>query len=233
MIIPILHRKGDFNPRSPCGERLPAVSGWRLSPDFNPRSPCGERRGYPGRPPGYRDFNPRSPCGERPWLPASPSSGRYFNPRSPCGERPGRRLFLTSITERFQSTLPLRGATCSVWCEHGAAADFNPRSPCGERRADFFCRCYRHPISIHAPLAGSDWWSPGTSSPRRISIHAPLAGSDHNGFPVPSGNQISIHAPLAGSDPGLLGGQEPGQHFNPRSPCGERLGLVLIEGDAS
>ena len=55
-----------------------------------------------------------------------------FNPRSPCGERPVRfsRLALIIV---FQSTLPLRGATGE-----------------GAHKLD------RQPISIHAPLAGSD-----------------------------------------------------------------------------
>ena len=36
-----------------------------------------------------------------------------------------------------------------------------------------------------------------------ISIHAPLAGSDpHGGLSDPDQLPISIHAPLAGSDPG-------------------------------
>ena len=39
--IPV--NQGNFNPRSPCGER-PRSRASRASPtDFNPRSPCGER----------------------------------------------------------------------------------------------------------------------------------------------------------------------------------------------
>ena len=34
---------GDFNPRSPCGERLSGTSWWSWPGNFNPRSPCGER----------------------------------------------------------------------------------------------------------------------------------------------------------------------------------------------
>ena len=34
-----------FNPRSPCGERLPFQISLAPLPCFNPRSPCGERRG--------------------------------------------------------------------------------------------------------------------------------------------------------------------------------------------
>ena len=37
--------------------------------NFNPRSPCGERLPSPISAPRFRDFNPRSPCGERPsWI---------------------------------------------------------------------------------------------------------------------------------------------------------------------
>ena len=58
---------GNFNPRSPCGERHCPMQRQRPVLHFNPRSPCGERRCYHG----FRgiwpyNFNPRSPCGERP-----------------------------------------------------------------------------------------------------------------------------------------------------------------------
>ena len=33
----------DFNPRSPCGERLQLFPVEGSHGDFNPRSPCGER----------------------------------------------------------------------------------------------------------------------------------------------------------------------------------------------
>ena len=55
---------------------------------FNPRSPCGERLPIWQRTPGRSDFNPRSPCGERPEAVTGPTATPYFNPRSPCGERP-------------------------------------------------------------------------------------------------------------------------------------------------
>ena len=99
-----------------------------------------------------------------------------FNPRSPCGERRGPRQLL-AVTMGFQSTLPLRGATALE----------------------------RQPFSGYT-----------------ISIHAPLAGSDYQAVWSLDGYVISIHAPLAGSDR-CLGPQTPGsRYFNPRSPCGER-----------
>ena len=62
----LLRLRSDFNPRSPCGERLmPTSTKWRVT-YFNPRSPCGERHGLSRTRSITSDFNPRSPCGERP-----------------------------------------------------------------------------------------------------------------------------------------------------------------------
>ena len=100
-----------------------------------------------------------------------------FNPRTPCGVRPpcARR---SPAPERFQSTHPLRGATCPSSCTPGAGAisihaplagcdlpavpcqgrerHFNPRTPCGVRRAVALYLVAGDAISIHAPLAGCD-----------------------------------------------------------------------------
>ena len=60
------------------------------------------------------------------------SCATHFNPRTPCGVR---RIWLSTWTVKpiFQSTHPLRGATCQ--CVRQASSV---------------------PISIHAPLAGCD-----------------------------------------------------------------------------
>ena len=85
------------------------------------------------------------------------------------------------------------------------------------------CDRDHHQISIHAPLAGSDRRAINTQQFFRISIHAPLAGSDVAVFEtVVYAGLISIHAPLAGSDVGLWFGCRYGRYFNPRSPRGER-----------
>ena len=57
----------NFNPRSPCGERLCRDSTlYSGRAYFNPRSPCGERlRSLSLTHPRSVNFNPRSPCGER------------------------------------------------------------------------------------------------------------------------------------------------------------------------
>ena len=58
----------NFNPRSPCGERLLQHFNWITTHcNFNPRSPCGERlRKFFVYCKFFLYFNPRSPCGERP-----------------------------------------------------------------------------------------------------------------------------------------------------------------------
>ncbi len=69
------------------------------------------------------------------------------------------------------------------------------------------CRCIRkQSISIHAPRAGSDVQMPIWQAEKSISIHAPRAGSDYLQVLLP-------HQP---------------QHFNPRSPCGERRELPRV-----
>ena len=102
---------------------------------------------------------------------------QYFNPRSQCRERPGRPLLLTSTT-LFQSTLPMQGAT----------------SNSNHHRA-------QHPISIHAPNAGSDLL---------IAVVVLVRGG------------ISIHAPNAGSNSGTQLRPRWSLYFNPRSQCRER-----------
>ena len=61
-----------------------------------------------------------------------------------------------------------------------------------------------------------------------ISIHAPRAGSD-GGLTIKICNtyKISIHAPRAGSDFMYDEDYKAAEHFNPRSPCGERRYRIM------
>ena len=149
--------------------------------------------------------------------------GRYpdFNPRSPCGERPR--------SQAYGSSLP----------------HFNPRSPCGERH--YWVTHYVNglPISIHAPLAGSDHARPvdapfqpvfqSTLPLRGATVVAaelgtcyqfqstlPLRGATLASKLLRISVAISIHAPLTGSDVLCSSKVAKVCHFNPRSPCGER-----------
>ena len=127
-----------------------------------------------------------------------------------------------------------------------ALSDFNPRSPHGERR--FTCNVGRIAcdISIHAPRTGSDGQQAYEYEKTIfISIHAPRTGSDERLAALSDMLEISIHAPRTGSDSKiftfriaqiLFQSTLPARgatrcpmiqamvvdHFNPRSPHGER-----------
>ena len=65
-------------------------------------------------------------------------------------------LAITINISRFQSTLPMQGATISAFTLSEAIPDFNPRSLCRERHNDLKFVDTTIRISIHAPYAGSD-----------------------------------------------------------------------------
>ena len=147
------------------------------------------------------DFNPRSPCGER----QTSSPNMYIvvsiSIHAPHAGSDYDRSLEDTAESLFQSTLPMRGATICATFWAAERFYFNPRSPCGERR--FLDRYIRACIGI--------------------SIHAPHAGSDYHVGSVEYTDTISIHAPHAGSDVCRAEPPEQRHHFNPRSPCGERL----------
>ena len=150
------------------------------------------------------------------------SAHNNFNPRSPHGERH------------------------SAGTGTSAGTHFNPRSPHGERLwgAGYFCR---PPISIHAPRTGSDVRLCTPSELRRtFQSTLPARGATRCIRNHIASYRISIHAPRTGSDLlAVLVGVFPGDvfqstlpargatycqqgfanhcnHFNPRSPHGER-----------
>ena len=123
--------------------------------DFNPRSPCGERLASTFRmalPMMISIHAPRvgsDPRRLRPGLPA-----RYFNPRSPWGERrTGTQWKHPAI--QFQSTLPVWGATGCI-PRRPLPVIFQSTLPVwGATIAPKIARPAKA-ISIHAPRVGSD-----------------------------------------------------------------------------
>ena len=100
-------------------------------------------------------FNPRSPCGERLLhFPNIAFRMEYFNPRSPCGERHTKRFAICNW-RRFQSTLPVWGATSVPVCYATYTGHFNPRSPCGERHRLPFHRLSTFPFQSTLPVWGA------------------------------------------------------------------------------
>ena len=109
----MVRRDGDFYPRSPCGERLEALTRKQDILHFYPRSPCGER--HPVR---------------HAVVPGACISIHALLAESDI--RSGTPSFPGLV---FLSTLSLRRATCRSAARRSSSDDFYPRSPCGERRA--------------------------------------------------------------------------------------------------
>ena len=160
---------------------------------------------------------------------ASLSSSRNFNPRSPHGERRFSTPEGVAPLEKFQPTLPARGATA--------------------RR--------RHitetlPISTHAPRTGSDLAQGYQINPATIfQPTLPARGATQaGGLARAVAGEISTHAPRTGSDHTTLSGSccqplfqptlpargatspsrrcwDRESYFNPRSPHGERRGAEM------
>ncbi len=122
----------------------------------------------------------------------------------------------------FQSTLPLRGATGEGLRSQVASTYFNPRSPYGERLdvAAFWKR--QQGFQSTLPLRGATNISQDPGPKRPISIHAPLTGSDRlrlASWYHPE--NFNPRSPYGERLPKFLK-KSGGRHFNPRSPYGER-----------
>ena len=136
-------------------------------------------------------------------MPLHPSH-LHFNPRSPCGER---RLpeIKAEDTATFQSTLPLRGAT-------------------GRGRVAGVIRAFQSTL----PLRGATTASALDKSSSPISIHAPLAGSDSAAVSTPTTKPpFQSTLPLRGATTPFFPCRQSRADFNPRSPCGERLDRLM------
>ena len=166
----------------------------------------------PGGTEEQKYFNPRSPHGERRNPTGSGISERHFNPRSPHGERPALTAAVSS-GEKFQSTLPARGAT----------------------HQGVLCRCKVRKISIHAPRTGSDGHADAVADVLpRISIHAPRTGSDLlNPFNIAKQVKFQSTLPARGATLRADGSKSGYTHFNPRSPHGERQVILIVWACAS
>ena len=176
--------------------------------NFNPRSPHGERRFRGGAHLTAWGISIHAPRTGSDVIWVSVWARRnYFNPRSPHGERLNCFRHRPCI-DTFQSTLPARGAT--------------------RRLVPQGLHIY---ISIHAPRTGSDSCVDVPESLIfAISIHAPRTGSDgisphcinsastfQSTLPA-RGATYSTHRHLCGYN-----------HFNPRSPHGERRPRDILE----
>ena len=129
---------------------------------------------------------------------------RHFNPRSSCEER-----------------LHIDDLDATVW-------HFNPRSSCEERLRRHLAIFRYEIISIHAPHARSDFVAVAALPVvLTISIHAPHARSDFNCHLHIILSHVFQSTLLMRGATGLLHVcLDLINHFNPRSSCEERRGVV-------
>ena len=189
--------------------------------DFNPRSPCGERLQYVVGEPHQDYISIHAPhAGSDMVVPLLREPSKNFNPRSPCGER---RLYdeYLGLATKFQSTLPMRGAT-----RHGrfspVPCDFNPRSPCGERLgvnqntrrqrgfqstlpmrgATTFFKSFSVFSGFQStlPMRGATFPLSVINHKRTFQSTLPMRGATNQIAEIYRALGISIHAPHAGSD---------------------------------
>ena len=155
------------------------------------------------------------------------------------------QAYILPYGNKFQSTLPLRGATRNGRGCIRFLFYFNPHSPCGERRASSLSNSPMMVFQSTLPLRGATKVSKPNAIKSLFQSTLPLRGATTpvvfwTTYPIdfnphsPCGERqtehlarvaddvISIHTPLAGSDtpPCVLSAAV--IDFNPHSPCGER-----------
>ena len=170
-----------------------------------------------------------------------------FNPRAPCGAR--HRLSAAFFClNQFQSTRPMRGATpefpvralnlrVSIHAPHAGRDGvrcgttqntwcFNPRAPCGARQRQSGIYSHWGCFNPRAPCGARPAFCHFLTPRSVVSIHAPHAGRDDGGIKRRVACPVSIHAPHAGRDCHSASTPTKILCFNPRAPCGARLGVV-------
>ena len=148
------------------------------------------------------NFNPRTPCGVRP-RPAARSRGTdYISIHAPRAGCDREQLRAKKHLANFNPRTPC-GVRLTRGNEPERISHFNPRTPCGVRhdQPQTVCPCQSKFQSTH-PMRGATELITADDQTETISIHAPHAGCDAG-------------AAMAG---------ETMAYFNPRTPCGVRLG---------
>ena len=244
----------NFNPRSPHGERRSA----RTSPDvtfpFQPTLPArgatrmldnqiartfisthaprtGSDDGRRRTSAAAKDFNPRSPHGERRHTRTQTASPKTISTHAPRTGSDGIKHGKRFGQRAFQPTLPARGATPPIRGFVKALA-FQPTLPArgATRRQQLIY--HRLCISTHAPRTGSDSFARRFRATRsKFQPTLPARGATRLAACRVSGSTISTHAPRTGSDTTNCIVEISTTHFNPRSPHGERRGLLLVRWD--
>ena len=218
---------------------------WR-SPNFNPRSPCGERLFLGMAKINHKHFNPRSPCGERlacrvPFI-SPPSVFQSTLPVRGATTWTGEGQLAYQI---FQSTLPVRGATMTIPPSPWLPTAFQSTLPVRGATAMVAAGIFHRAISIHAPRAGSDGeitlyeaaeelfqsTLPVRGATGQMLVYRcnygfqstlPVRGATANSLKRAHNDTFQSTLPVRGATSYRHLYHIYYWYFNPRSPCGER-----------
>ena len=148
-------RNENFNPRSPCGERLKLGQNWAEIGQFQSTLPMRGATGTAKRIPSFRRFQSTLPMRGATHRPYPYRSIRYISIHAPhAGSDPGQTGLRVTVV------------------------NFNPRSPCGERHFCSFAGVILFIFQSTLPMRGATLGAKPNGLIQGISIHAPHAGSD-------------------------------------------------------
>ena len=156
------------------------------------------------RPPTCRkapaNFNPRSPCGERPGCFGQSLVESNISIHAPRVGSDHIAFSNTGVRTKFQSTLPVWGATFLRRLPNRCHKHINPRSPCGERRLSETPYAMLSDFNPLSPCGERRITSPFARAALQFQSTLPVWGATI----IYMGNakfiRISIHAPRVGSD---------------------------------
>ena len=166
-------------------------------------------------------FNPRSPYGERQGSSRAPDAGVLISIHAPLTGSDVAWWSLSAACSKFQSTLPLRGATCTC-TKCGASFEFQSTLPLRGATLNVPRSLKKCIFQSTLPLRGATNATLPRLSPLPFQSTLPLRGATICTCRKCGAKFISIHAPLTGSDEYPYTPPLNVPNFNPRSPYGER-----------
>ncbi len=125
--------------------------------------------------------------------------------------------------ETFQSTRPIRGATCYSYGFPACGSYFNPRAPYGARRNKYEIGYAWNLFQSTRPIRGATRFGSLYQVVFSISIHAPHTGRDTaKDTDSTADKQFQSTRPIRGATIPPYAAKA-AKNFNPRAPYGARL----------
>ena len=171
-----------------------------LADDFNPRTPCGVRLPPRGHPQSCSNISIHAPlAGCDNFESHTILSACLFQSTHPL-RGATETIWESGLTQRISIHAPLAGCDIPAYLSGRVPEHFNPRTPCGVRRGGADRRAKRHEFQSTHPLRGATAAEIMADEAVLFQSTHPLRGATQ---PKITGGQrydISIHAPLAGCD---------------------------------